>query len=102
MLTINIFIVKLVNLLFSVCIATGYIHSGEIKIFKTAERIEMPFGAWTLGPRNHVLGARISLPDKRGTLGVTLGHTQTLFAEEKSVAASGYQNCSKLLQNDIE
>ena len=27
------FIVKLVNLLFSVCFATGYIHSGEIKIF---------------------------------------------------------------------
>jgi len=26
-------LVKLVNLLFSVCLATGYIHSGEIKIF---------------------------------------------------------------------
>jgi len=27
-----IFIVKSVNLLYSVCFATGYIHSGEIKI----------------------------------------------------------------------
>jgi len=26
-------IVKLINLLFSVCFATGYIHSGEIKVF---------------------------------------------------------------------
>jgi len=34
MLTIY-FIVKLVNLLFSVCFATGYIHSGEIRIFRT-------------------------------------------------------------------
>ena len=33
-----IFIVKLVNLLFSVCFATGYIHSGEIKIFKVYTR----------------------------------------------------------------
>jgi len=62
----------LVNSLFSVCFATGYIHFGEIKIFKTAERIEMPFGAWTLGPRNHVLGARISLPRQKGHFG---GHT---------------------------
>ena len=30
-----IFIVTLVNLLFSVCFATGYIHSGEIKILKS-------------------------------------------------------------------
>ena len=28
------FIVKLVNLLFSVCFAAGCIHSGDIKIFK--------------------------------------------------------------------
>ena len=28
-----VFIVKLVNLLFSVCFAAGYIHFGEIKIF---------------------------------------------------------------------
>ena len=27
-----VFIVKLVNLLFSVCFAAGYIHSGETKI----------------------------------------------------------------------
>jgi len=33
-----IFIVKLVNLLFSVCFVTGYIHSGEIKIFKVYTR----------------------------------------------------------------
>jgi len=33
-----IFIVKLVNLLFSVCFATGYIHSGEIKILKVYTR----------------------------------------------------------------
>jgi len=31
-LTIYIFTVKLVNLLCSVCFATGYIHSGEMKI----------------------------------------------------------------------
>jgi len=35
-----IFIVKLVNLLFSVRFATGYIHSGEIKIFNTWTTIE--------------------------------------------------------------
>jgi len=27
---------KLLNLLFTVCFATGYIHSGEIKIFNVA------------------------------------------------------------------
>jgi len=36
MLYMFIFIGKLVNLLFSVCFATGYIHSGEIKIFNSA------------------------------------------------------------------
>ena len=38
MWTICIYIVKLVNLLFSVWFATGYIHSGEIKIFISALR----------------------------------------------------------------
>ena len=31
------FIVKLINLLFSVCFATGYIHSGKIKIFTSKD-----------------------------------------------------------------
>jgi len=31
----NLYLYKLVNLLFSDCFATGYIHSGEIKIFRT-------------------------------------------------------------------
>ena len=30
-------VVKLVNLLFSVCFATGYIHSGEINIFNNKQ-----------------------------------------------------------------
>jgi len=36
-----IFILKLVNLLFSVCFATGYIHSGEIQIFIEATPAKM-------------------------------------------------------------
>jgi len=36
------FIVKLINLLFSVCFATGYVHSGEINIFKSSS-IVLPF-----------------------------------------------------------
>jgi len=35
-----VFIVKLVNLLFVVCFATGYIHSGEIQIF-TSDRVRV-------------------------------------------------------------
>ena len=37
-----IFIVKLVNLLFSVCFATGYIHSGEIKILSNGPHLMLP------------------------------------------------------------
>jgi len=32
--------VKLITLFFSVCFATGYIHSGEIKIFKKDENAQ--------------------------------------------------------------
>ena len=53
----------------SVCFATEYVLSGEIKISKTAEAIEMPFSMSTrVGPRSSVLrGGQI--PRVRGNFG---------------------------------
>jgi len=50
----TIYIVKLINFLFSVSFATGHIHSGEIEIFK----------GWVHAPANEELVSWRKLEDK--------------------------------------